>query len=724
MTRFPRCPALAALSIASAGLLAGCSGGSGGDGGTGPNPTPSITVTVSPGSLQIQQGENGAVTVTVTGSGGFSSTATITATGVPSGVSASVGGVSSSGSTTTGTVTVSATAGATPGTYTITVHASGSGVSEVTRTFSLTITATPAYALSLAPPSLTIDQGASSPATVTIDRTNFTGAVTLSLTGAPSGVTGSFSPSAPTGTSSTLTLAVGSSVAAGTYHLTVHGQATGAANQSAALDLTVNAVVQGNYSLTTNPVGSITMNQGASANVTIDVIRTGGFADAVNLTVTGVPSGLTANINPSSTTGTATAMLLMASSGLAAGDYPLVVHGTATGLPDKSANFTVTIAVPTGPVVLDYAACPTEEKPIWFAMSDGGGAWTQVTPTGDSYSVNFIQSKGAIAWTTVGLANDHYTHVSYMSVAEFRTMAAGSLCTPGGKTVTGSFTNLPGGTHALVSLGSTVAFASPLGAFQLHNVASGPQDFVTWASAAFTPAAGDHVLIRRDIDVPDMTSIAPIDATSSEWFSPVTANITVDGSVSGESLLAAMGLTTRPSCTTEQLWSGVNAPSGVVAAFGIPPAHLNAGDLHALTVQGIKGADSYRSITSYFHTLGLRHVAMPSELPLPAVTTLGGPYKRLNVQVGVPGDITGTFTFSYTSTFETMAITVSQLGFIGSSAINIGVPDFSAIGYTAAWAPASGASVTWVASASAAGFLGSCVEGGSFVSATRTGNVP
>src|SRR2546430_5531305 len=63
----------------------------------------------------------------------------------------------------------------------------------------------PDYTLSLAPTALTIGQGATGNTTVTITRTNFTGAVTLSLGSAPAGVTGSFSPAAPTGTSSTLT---------------------------------------------------------------------------------------------------------------------------------------------------------------------------------------------------------------------------------------------------------------------------------------------------------------------------------------------------------------------------------------------------------------------------------------------------------------------------------------------------------------------------------------
>src|SRR5437588_13085183 len=61
------------------------------------------------------------------------------------------------------------------------------------------------YTLSLAPAALTIVQGATGNTTVTITRTNFTGAVTLDRSSAPSGETGAFRPAPPTGTSATHT---------------------------------------------------------------------------------------------------------------------------------------------------------------------------------------------------------------------------------------------------------------------------------------------------------------------------------------------------------------------------------------------------------------------------------------------------------------------------------------------------------------------------------------
>src|SRR5438477_8118289 len=95
------------------------------------------------------------------------------------------------------------------------------------------------YALSLTPAAVTIVQGATGTASVTITRTNFTGAVTLSLGNAPAGVTGSFDPAAPTGTTSVLTLTVGATVTPGIQNLTVDGTAS-AGNRSTPLALTLN----------------------------------------------------------------------------------------------------------------------------------------------------------------------------------------------------------------------------------------------------------------------------------------------------------------------------------------------------------------------------------------------------------------------------------------------------------------------------------------------------
>src|SRR6266516_3987411 len=159
------------------------------------------------------------------------------------------------------------------------------------------------YTLSLAPAALTVAQAANGTATVTITRTNFTGAVTLSLGGAPTGVTGSFNPAAPAGTSSTVTLSVGAAVAPGVYNLTVDGTAT-AGNRSTPLTLTVSAAPD--YTLSLSPA-TLTIAQGATGPTTVTITRTN-FTGAVTLSLGSAPAGVTGSFDPATPTGTSSTL--------------------------------------------------------------------------------------------------------------------------------------------------------------------------------------------------------------------------------------------------------------------------------------------------------------------------------------------------------------------------------------------------------------------------------
>ncbi|WP_174505129.1 carbohydrate binding domain-containing protein, partial [Streptacidiphilus carbonis] len=96
------------------------------------------------------------------------------------------------------------------------------------------------FSVSLAPSSASVAQGGSATAAVSVGVTSGSAeSVSLSASGAPSGVGVSFSPaSVSSGGSSTLTATVGSSVAAGTYPITVTGTAA-TGSHTATYSLTV-----------------------------------------------------------------------------------------------------------------------------------------------------------------------------------------------------------------------------------------------------------------------------------------------------------------------------------------------------------------------------------------------------------------------------------------------------------------------------------------------------
>ena len=95
------------------------------------------------------------------------------------------------------------------------------------------------FSLSASPNSVTVTQGSKGTSTITITPSDgFTGKVTLSASGLPSGVTAGFSPN-PATTSSTLTLTVSATAATGTVTVTVQG-VSGSLTNTTTLSLTVN----------------------------------------------------------------------------------------------------------------------------------------------------------------------------------------------------------------------------------------------------------------------------------------------------------------------------------------------------------------------------------------------------------------------------------------------------------------------------------------------------
>jgi len=162
----------------------------------------------------------------------------------------------------------------------------------VTTTLPDEFSAIVALGLSRTPSALTIAPGGSGPTTVLLTRTNFSGAVTLSLGNAPAGVTGSFSPAAPTGTSSTLTVNVGGGVAPGVYHLTVNGTGS-AGNRSTPLTLTVGTAGSGNVTV---DFSSCPVDQRAvwlaAQNGTGPWTRVSGVGDVYNFTIGSGGGGL------------------------------------------------------------------------------------------------------------------------------------------------------------------------------------------------------------------------------------------------------------------------------------------------------------------------------------------------------------------------------------------------------------------------------------------------
>ncbi len=202
---------------------------------TGP---PSFTLSASPASVTITPTlPGGTSTITVTDVNGFTGSVSLAATGLPNGVTASF---ATNPTTSTSLLTLTASATATVGPATVTITGT-SGSLAPTTTIALTVTPPPNFTLSASPASLAITQNLTGgTSTITVNPTNgFTGSVTLTATGLPTGVTASFATN-PTTSTSVLTLTASSSAAAGTATVTITGKSGSLASETTTVALTVN----------------------------------------------------------------------------------------------------------------------------------------------------------------------------------------------------------------------------------------------------------------------------------------------------------------------------------------------------------------------------------------------------------------------------------------------------------------------------------------------------
>ncbi|MGH9564129.1 MAG: cellulose binding domain-containing protein, partial [Terracidiphilus sp.] len=166
--------------------------------------------------------------------------------------------------------------------------------------------------------------GASGTDTITVtDVSPFAGNVTFAASGLPTGVTASFSP-ASSATSSVLTLSVASSVAAGSYPITITGT-SGTLTASTSITLTVTG--SGSFSLKAS-ASTLSVAPGASGTDTITVTDVSPFAGSVSFAASGMPSGVTASFSPTSSA-TSSVLTLSLTSTVAAGTYPITITGTS-----------------------------------------------------------------------------------------------------------------------------------------------------------------------------------------------------------------------------------------------------------------------------------------------------------------------------------------------------------------------------------------------------------
>jgi subtilisin family serine protease len=305
---------------------------------------PDFTVAATPASVSVMQGQSTTFNVSVGAVYGYTGTITMSISGYPSYSTASFSPttVAAPGSS---TLTFKAATTTPLGTYTLTI--SGTSSSRVVHKATVTVTVLgPDFSVSSAAPSATVLQGQSATYPVSVATVyGFTGNITLTASGYPTGATVSFSPSVVAAPgSSTLTVKAGTTTAVGTYTLTITGTSAARVVRTAKVTLVVNPV--GDFTFTSTS-SAITVRRGSYFSPYVYLNAQNGFYCTVALSNSLLPAGMTATWSRTSllvygTSTLSTYVKLAAASTTAPGTYTVNLLGTC-GPIQHTVPLTVTV---------------------------------------------------------------------------------------------------------------------------------------------------------------------------------------------------------------------------------------------------------------------------------------------------------------------------------------------------------------------------------------------
>ena len=319
--------------------------------------TPGFKIAATPATVTLNPGGSVNVAVQVAAVGGFNGEVALTATGLPVGVT----GVFAPAAAAPGTaVMLKLTAASTVVTADATVSIKGtSGTLNASTPVSVSVKQIiPKFTITVLPGSVSLNPGGSETVAVQIGASGgFAGAVVLSATGLPAGVSGVFSPAtAVPSTAVTLRLTAATTAVPTTVDAAAAIQGvSGTLNASAPFVVSVKQAVRG-FTIAAVP-GSVTLNPGVAVSVAVQIAASGGFTGPVALTATGLPAGVSGVFTPASAApGTPVNLKLTADP--AAAVTPAAVTVTVTGVSGTlTANAPVIVSVKPTPS-FNFTATP------------------------------------------------------------------------------------------------------------------------------------------------------------------------------------------------------------------------------------------------------------------------------------------------------------------------------------------------------------------------------
>ena len=480
-----------------------------------------FAMAASPSSATLTQGGSTSYSITISPTGGFSGQVSLSVNGLPSGAS---GSFAPSPASTSSALSVMTTASTPAGTYSLTITGT-SGTLTHTATVALVVNAAIDFTLSASPSSQSVLPGGSTSYSVAITPSGgFTGQITLSVSGLPSGASGSFAPN-PAATSSTLSVTTSASTPIGGYTVTISGS-SGNLTHTTTVTLVVGSP---DFALSASPAGQ-TVLQAGSTSYGITINPTGGFNGQVTLSVSGLPSGATGSFapNPAATSST---LSVTASISTPTGTYTLTITGVS-GTLTRTTTVSLTVAVAqTRGVAFDNKVSSGLQ---WHVTTVRTPAFTIGSGTNRAAMIMVAMSSNNAGNVTASLGGIRGTLVRGTDsgrAATVRTLIFQVINPPSGpQTATVSWTN---------AMNVDVGVITVSGANQTAPCTNG-----TFSASNSTATATTSVTITSNAG--DLT--ASVGFTADAWATPFTNQTLVwgvDSAVAGGDIGPGTGTTTH-----------------------------------------------------------------------------------------------------------------------------------------------------------------------------------
>ena len=409
----------------------------------------------------------------------------------------------------------------------------------------------------------------------------------------------------------------------------------------------------GSISLTASP-STLTLAQGASGTVTVTLVRGGGFADPVNVAVTGLPSGVTLSVTPAQLTGTTTQATVTVNVGstVPAGTYTATVTATATGIGSATANYTLTVTATP-----NYALTAT---PAAVTIGQGGSGQTTIgiqrtSFTGTPVTLTLDAPPAGITGTfnpASPVTGDQ--SVLTINVAgtvqqgNYNLTVKGSATGPGDKTTTVAVTVGPPPAYTLTTTPTTVSIPAGATGDVTVNIArtsfagavtlslDAPPQGIT---ATFNPAAptGTATTSTATISVPANATLG-------------THNVTIKGTATGltdRTTTVAVTVTAAATFTISATPTSVTVPAGGTGNTSVAIVRTNFTTDVALSVASVSPANA--GITGVFTPATLTGATLQSNLVISAAANVTPGTYTVTAQ-GVGGTLTRTVPITVTVT--------------------------------------------------------------------------